>query len=118
MASIAIINTSTPYSSTSAQESLDLAMVAGTFGQTVSLFFIDDGVFQLVNRQDAQLVGRKDFYKSFAALEFYDVEQLYVCEQSLIERNMSVDELNTDVVPLNSAALAHTIGLHDHILRF
>lgn len=118
MASIAIINTSPPYASTSAQESLDLAMVAGTFGQTVSLFFIDDGVFQLVNQQNAQLVGRKDFYKSLAALEFYDVEQLYVCEQSLNQRSISPEQLNTEVKILTPEALAQAITQHNHLLRF
>ncbi|WP_416308441.1 sulfurtransferase complex subunit TusC [Neptunicella sp. SCSIO 80796] len=118
MSSIAIINTSSPYSSASAQESLDLAMVAGTFGQKVALFFIDDGVFQLVTGQSASTVGRKDFHKSFAALEFYDVEDLYVCQQSLLERNITADNLSIEVTTLAKTALANTIAEYDHILRF
>lgn len=116
--SLAIINRSSPYVSQAGKDSIDLALVAGTFEQDVALFFQGDGVFQLLKRQQAPLAGQKDYSKTFAALEFYDVEKLYVCLRSLNQRQLSQEQLLVQCETLDSEQWQTQLKLYDHVLVF
>lgn len=116
--SIALINTCSPYSNLSGQESLDLAMVGGSFGQDVALFFIDDGVYQLLNGQSPESIDKKNYSKSFAALEFYDVEDVFVCQRSMMSRGLETQNLLIDVQLLNKDQWHKKIGQYKHVIRF
>ncbi len=115
---IAIINSSAPYGSLSGQESLDMALAMSNFAQQVSVFFIDDGVFQLLSAQHAEAVQAKAYHKTFAALEFYDIENLYVCKQSLEQRGLQVSDLCVPVCLFAQSELAELLGQHQHVMRF
>jgi tRNA 2-thiouridine synthesizing protein C len=116
--SIALVNKSAPYGSANGQESLDLALAAASFGQNVSLFFIDDGVFQLLNEQHPEAIDAKNYSKTFAALEFYDIEHIYVCEHSLNERTIDLKELCIEVQVLKPEKLQEMLTKHKHIVSF
>ena len=118
MSHIAIVNCSSPYGSTAGLESLDLALAAGNFAQQVSLFFIDDGVFQLLKHQEPERVGFKNYSKTFKALEFYDIEDIFVCDQSLIRRNLEQKDLAVEVQVLQTDELNARLLRSQHILRF
>ena len=47
------LNRKAPYGTIYALESLEVVLIGAAFEQDVSLAFIDDGVFQLMNKQDA-----------------------------------------------------------------
>lgn len=115
---IAIINKTAPYGQVNGQESLDLALAAANFGQAISLFFIDDGVFQLLADQASEHIQVKNYSKTFAALTFYDIEDIYVCEQSLRRRNLEPADLCIEVKLLSNTQLQAKIALHQHILSF
>jgi tRNA 2-thiouridine synthesizing protein C len=114
---LAIVNRSAPYGSASGQESLDLTLAAASFGQTLSLFFIDDGVYQLFTAQAPESINAKNYSKTFAALEFYDIEQIYVCEESLLTRGIT-GPLCVEVTRLKRTDLRHLLNQHQHILNF
>lgn len=86
-----------PYGSIHAQEMLDIIMVSAAFDQDISLFFLDDGVFQLKKNQNPEASQLKNTAPIFQALELYDVKRLYVEAESLTERGMSVSDLMLDV---------------------
>ena len=85
---LAIINSKAPFSSTHGKDALDIALIFGSFEQKVSLFFQGDGVYQLIADQDGSLLAIKDYLKTFSAFEFYDIEDIYVCQQSLSNRQL------------------------------
>ena len=85
---LAIINSKAPFSSAYGKDALDIALIFGSFEQKVSLFFQGDGVYQLIDNQDGSLLSIKDYLKTFAAFEFYDIEDIYVCHQSLANREL------------------------------
>ncbi len=114
----AIVNQSGPLGTANAQESLDMAVAMSNFGKQVSLFFIDDGVYQLVDSIVPDKIGRKAFNKLFAALEFYDIEQLYVCQDSLFQRHLSASQLGVDVKILPHEQFASTLAKHKSVLVF
>jgi len=87
------INRRAPYGTIYALESLEVVLIGAAFEQDVSLAFIDDGVFQLMNGQDTAGIGMKNFSKTYKALGDYEVRKLYVERESLAERGLGADDL-------------------------
>jgi tRNA 2-thiouridine synthesizing protein C len=115
---LAIINSKAPFSSTYGKDALDIALIFGSFEQKVSLFFQGDGVYQLIDNQDGTLLSIKDYLKTFSAFEFYDIEDIYVCQQSLSNRQLGEDFHISDVQVLPSIEFGAALNRHQHILRF
>jgi tRNA 2-thiouridine synthesizing protein C len=115
---LAIINSKAPFSSNHGKDALDVALIFGSFEQQVSLFFQGDGVYQLIANQDGRLVSIKDYLKTFSAFEFYDIEDIYVCQQSLINRLLDETFHINDVQVLTSIEFGLALNRHQHILRF
>jgi tRNA 2-thiouridine synthesizing protein C len=116
--SIAIINASAPFAKANAKDSLDIALIFGSYEQTVSLYFQGDGVYQLISGQKPEQIQQKDFLKTFAALEFYDIENIYVCQHSLQKRNLSPNFCIDNVRVLSSDDFSISLHQHQTILRF
>jgi len=115
---LAIINAKAPYSNTAGKDALDIALIFGSFEQTVSLFFQGDGVWQLISGQDGSIISVKDYLKTFAAFEFYDIENVYVCQSSLTERGLKANFHIDQVQVLKRQAFAQQLTSHQTILRF
>lgn len=115
---LAIINSKAPFSSNHGKDALDVALIFGSFEQKVSLFFQGDGVYQLMTNQDGRLVSIKDYLKTFSAFEFYDIEDIYVCQQSLVNRQLDETFHINDVQVLTSIEFGLALNRHQHILRF
>jgi len=115
---LAIINSKAPFSSNNGKDALDIALIFGSFEQKVSLFFQGDGVYQLIADQDGRLVSIKDYLKTFSAFEFYDIEDIYVCQQSLVNRQLDEKFHIDDVQVLPSVEFSSALNRHQHVLRF
>jgi tRNA 2-thiouridine synthesizing protein C len=112
------VNRKAPYGTIYALESLEVVLIAATFDQDVSLVFIDDGVYELVEGQDTKATGIKNHSKTYRALEGYDVEKLYVERESLAARGLAEDDLMVDVEVLSSAQMAELMAAQDVVLSF
>lgn len=110
------INRKAPYGTVYAHEMLETVLIAAAFEQDVSVVFADDGVFQLKKSQDTTEIGMKNFSPTFRALEGYDVEKIYVEQESLNARGLSEDDLVIDVEVLDSTALAELIDAQDVVI--
>ncbi|SEL12079.1 tRNA 2-thiouridine synthesizing protein C [Colwellia chukchiensis] len=115
---IAIINSQAPFASAAGKEALDAALIFGSFEQATSLFFIADGVYQVIKAQDGALLELKDYLKTFSALPFYDIENIYVCQQSVIARGLTADSLLDNVQLLSSNDFSQRLHAHNVIYRF
>ena len=62
---VAILNTKAPFAHATAKEALDVALIYGSYEQETSLFYQGDGVYQLVNEQQPELINAKNFLKTF-----------------------------------------------------
>ena len=87
------LNRRAPYGTIYAWESLEVVLIGAAFDQKVSLAFVDDGVFQIVKGQETGEIGMKNFSPTYSALGDYDVTQLYVEQESLEARGLSIDDL-------------------------
>ncbi|MHB8884953.1 MAG: sulfurtransferase complex subunit TusC [Methylovirgula sp.] len=126
------INRKAPYGTVYALESLEVVLIGAAFEQDVSVAFVDDGVFQLMNGQDTAGVGMKNFSKTYRALGDYEVRKLYVERESLAERGLATDDLmaityedeNEDYAEkpsihfVDRSEMAKLISEHDVILSF
>ena len=116
--SVAIMNSNAPLSKANAKDALDIALIFGSYEQSVSLYFQGDGVYQLIAHQEPEKVQQKDFLKTFAALAFYDIENIYVCLQSLIKRGLEENFSIDNVQVLNGNDFSESLHQHQTILRF
>ena len=90
------LNRKSSYGTVYAIESLEVVLIAAAFEQDVSLAFTDDGVFQIINNQNTDGIGMKNFSKTFHALGDYDINKIYVSKESLEERGLN----EKDIMPL------------------
>ena len=90
------LNRRSSFGTVYAIESLEVVLIAAAFEQDVSLAFMDDGVYQIVEGQNTDGIGMKNFSKTFHALGDYDINKLYVSKESLEERGLS----ESDLMPL------------------
>jgi tRNA 2-thiouridine synthesizing protein C len=84
----------------------------------VSLVFLDDGVWQLKKGQQTKGIETKNFSPTYRALEGYDVEKLYVEQESLAARGLAAEDLIVDVTLLSSAELGKLMEEQDVVLSF
>ncbi|MCY7295120.1 sulfurtransferase complex subunit TusC [Alteromonas sp. a30] len=114
--SIAIINVSASNVSPNGLEALDLAFSFANLEQDVSMFFIDDGVFQLVKNQQPESHGYKNHTKSYPAMAFYDIENIYVCKNSLEQRNLALNDLCIDIALFEKHSLSPLLRNYKHVV--
>jgi tRNA 2-thiouridine synthesizing protein C len=112
------VNRKAPYGTIYALESLEVVLITATFDQDVSLVFIDDGVYELVKGQQTKGIGIKNFSPSYRALDGYDVEKLYVDQESMDKRGLSVSDLLVPVEVLNAQEMGQLMAQQDVILSF
>ena len=87
------VNRKAPYGTVYALESLEVVLIGAAFDQDVSLAFVDDGVYQIMEGQDTTGIGMKNFSSTYKALGDYEVTKLYVEKESLEARGLTVDDL-------------------------
>ena len=117
MKSFLIITRQPPYGTSYGKEALDAVLMASAFVQ-VSLLFLDDGVFQIKRHQNADRIEIKDYSPTFAVLEQYDVQNIYVSGSSLRFRGLTESDLVLDVEVISDAQVAGLLRTNDVVLSF
>jgi len=87
------VNRKAPYGTIYAWESQEVILIGAAFEQDVSLAFIDDGVYQIVKGQNTTELGIKNFSPTYGALGDYDVNKIFVEQESLDARGLTIDDL-------------------------
>ena len=126
------MNRKAPYGTTYAWESLEVVLIAAAFDQDISLVFADDGVYQLMKDQNTEEIGMKNFSKTYSALGDYDIKKIYIEQESLEERGLSLEDLQDlkyededddwaekdSIVLLSRTELAKVIDEQDVVFSF
>ena len=87
------VNRRAPYGSIYGLEALDLVLAGAAFEQEVCLVFLDDGVYQLKRNQNPSILGMKHYTRTFGALADFEVESVYVEEESMNARGLKAGDL-------------------------
>ena len=126
------VNRKAPHGSIYALESLEVVLIGAAFEQEVTLAFIDDGVYQLLQNQDTAAIGTKNFAPTYRALGDYDINRIFVERESLEARGLTKDDLmpltwededddwaeKDSIHVVSSAELAEIIDQQDVLLNF
>ncbi len=104
-----------PHGAIYSYEGLEVVLIAAAYEQDISILFTGDGVFALVKTQDTSELGIKGFVKTYRSLADYEVEKVYVDEQSLKERGLTQDDLIIGT-ELKNADEVHSLMEEQHVL--
>jgi tRNA 2-thiouridine synthesizing protein C len=110
------VNRKAPYGTIYALECLEVVLITAAFDQDTSVVFLDDGVFQLKKNQDTAAIGMKNFSNTYRALDDYDVEKIYVEQESLEARGLSEDDLIIPVEVVSAANLIEIMAQQDVVI--
>ncbi|MBV36851.1 MAG: sulfurtransferase complex subunit TusC [Rickettsiales bacterium] len=91
--SLSIIFNKAPYGSQSGRELLDIALMAAAFDMEIKALFIEDGVYQLLDNQQPDVLYMKNHSPTFKALDLYGIETRLIAEHDLVERGISQEQL-------------------------
>ena len=92
---LAFLFRTAPHGNAISREGLDALLAATAFcdEEEIGVFFIDDGVLNLLDGQNPELLLQKDFIRTFKLLDLYDIEQRFVCADSLDQYNLQEEQL-------------------------
>ncbi len=88
MKRIAFVFSTAPHGTAAGREGLDALLATSALTDDLAVFFIADGVFQLLPTQKPDAVLARDYIATFKLLGLYDIEQCWVCAASLRERGL------------------------------
>ena len=94
---LTFITRQAPYGNNKAKLVMDVALAAAVFEQEINFLFMDDGVFQLIQNQNAEFISSKTTGRALETLELYGIEQVLVDAASLQERHIAADDLSIPV---------------------
>lgn len=115
MTQISVLFRTAPHGVSAGREGLDAVLACSALTDDVALFFFGDGVYQLIaGQQPAAILGR-DYTPTFKMLALYDIEQVYVCAESLQERELSMVQLLIPVQVISRHDLQ--VHLQDSVVR-
>ncbi|MGF1699959.1 sulfurtransferase complex subunit TusC [Photobacterium makurazakiensis] len=110
MKSLGFIFRSMPHGTAAGREGLDAVLATSAYSEDIHVFFIGDGVFQLLKTQQPAEVLSRDYSQTFKMFDLYDIENVYVCSKSLEERGLTASELLIEVTVCDP----HTFSQHLH----
>lgn len=116
---VAFLFTQAPHGSSAGREGLDAVLATGALSEDIGLFFIGDGVLQLNRDQQPEQILARNYIATFGVLELYDIDQCFICADSLRSRGQSSTAqrvLAAEV--LDAAALRAKLATYHRILRF
>ena len=92
---LAFLFRTAPHGNAISREGLDALLAATAFcdEEEIGVFFIDDGVLNLLDGQNPELLLQKDFIRTFKLLDLYDIEQRFVCADSLDQYHLQTEQL-------------------------
>ncbi|MDA0143604.1 MAG: sulfurtransferase complex subunit TusC [Vibrio toranzoniae] len=118
MRKLAFIFNSFPHSTAAGREGLDALLAASAYSEDISVFFVGDGVTQLLKAQQPDEVLSRDYISAFKLMDLYDIEQVYVCQRSLCQFGLSTDNLLIDVTAVEADELTQKLTQCQQILTF
>lgn len=106
MKKIAILIQSPPHGNSAGREALDCALALSDQHE-ISVYFIDAGVFHLLDQQNPESILSKNYIKTFNLLDLYDIESVY----------FSIDDCQKHHLPIDRPFAFAAIALSAHEIK-
>jgi len=115
---VAYVFMSAPHGSAAGREGLDALLATSALTEDIGVFFVGDGVLQLLNDQKPATILTRDYIPAFKLMALYDIEECWLCAASLRERGLKSPSFNIEPEILEPEALRQKLDGYDVILRF
>ena len=117
---LAFLFRTAPHGNAISREGLDALLAATAFcdEEDIGVFFIDDGVLNLLDGQNPELLLQKDFIRTFKLLDLYDIEQRFVCADSLEQYNLQTEQLIISAEKIDRTSLINKLSQAEKVFTF
>ena len=117
---LAFLFRTAPHGNAISREGLDALLAATAFCDEgeIGVFFIDDGVLNLLDGQNPELLLQKDFIRTFKLLDLYDIEQCFVCATSLDQYNLQTEQLIISAEKIDRTSLINKLSQAEKVFTF
>ena len=117
---LAFLFRTAPHGNAISREGLDALLAATAFcdEEEIGVFFIDDGVLNLLDGQNPELLLQKDFIRTFKLLNLYDIEQRFVCANSLDQYNLQAEQLIISAEKIDRTSLINKLSQAEKVFTF
>ena len=117
---LAFLFRTAPHGNAVSREGLDALLAATAFcdEEDIGVFFIDDGVLNLLDGQNPELLLQKDFIRTFKLLDLYDIEQRFVCATSLDQYHLQTEQLIISAEKIDRTSLINKLSQAEKVFTF
>ena len=117
---LAFLFRTAPHGNAISREGLDALLAATAFcdEEDIGVFFIDDGVLNLLDGKNPELLLQKDFIRTFKLLDLYDIEQRFVCADSLDQYNLNTEQLIISAEKIDRTSLINKLSQTEKVFTF
>ena len=117
---LAFLFRTAPHGNAISREGLDALLAATAFcdEEETGVFFVDDGVLNLLDGQNPELLLQKDFIRTFKLLDLYDIEQRFVCTDSLDQYNLNTEQLIISAEKIDRTSLINKLSQAEKVFTF
>ena len=117
---LAFLFRTAPHGNAISREGLDALLAATAFcdEEEIGVFFVDDGVLNLLDEQNPELLLQKDFIRTFKLLDLYDIEQRFVCADSLDQYNLQTEQLIISAEKIDRTLLINKLSQAEKVFTF
>ena len=117
---LAFLFRTAPHGNAISREGLDALLAATAFcdEEEIGVFFVDDGVLNLLDGQNPELLLHKDFIRTFKLLDLYDIEQRFICADSLDQYNLHAEQLIISAEKIDRTLLINKLSQAEKVFTF
>lgn len=117
---IAFLFRTSPHGTSIAREGLDALLAATAFCDEgdIGVFFMDDGVLNLLNGQQPEYLLQKDFIRTFKLLDLYEIEQRFICQDALEKFNIDEESLILSTEKIDRTLFMAKLNQAEKLLTF
>ena len=117
---LAFLFRTAPHGNAISREGLDALLAATAFcdEEEIGVFFIDDGVLNLLDEQNPEVLLQKDFIRTFKLLDLYDIEQRFVCADSLDQYHLQTEQLIISAEKIDRTSLINKLSQAEKVFTF
>ena len=117
---LAFLFRTAPHGNAISREGLDALLAATAFcdEEEIGVFFVDDGVLNLLDGQNPELLLQKDCIRTFKLLDLYDIEQRFICADSLDQYNLHAEQLIISAEKIDRTLLINKLSQAEKVFTF
>ena len=116
---VAFVFSTAPHGTSAGSEGLDALLATSALSEQIGLFFVGDGILQLLANQQPEKILARNYIATYGVLPLYDIDQCFLCAASASERGLAkIDDWVLDVEVLQPDNLRQRLATYDVIMTF